>query len=94
MVRSTEGLSQEDALTSLQNHPSFKAGTKIASVYNQGGRGVAKLIEPKVAFGFDDITDAVGGAANAVGDYVDKGTQPWQDVAQGVNNAAGDFAGG
>ena len=57
MVRSTEGLSQEDALTSLQSHPSFKSGTKIASVYNQGGRWVAKLLEPKTAAEFEDITE-------------------------------------
>ena len=57
MVRSTEGLSQEDALTSLQSHPSFKSGTKIASVYNQGGRWVAKLLEPKAAAAFEDITE-------------------------------------
>jgi hypothetical protein len=33
----------------LQEHPSFMPGTKIANIYNQGGRWVAKLMEPKLA---------------------------------------------
>jgi len=94
IVKSASGLTQHEALLSLQNHSQFQAGTKIASIHNQGGHWVAKLLVPKVAFDFGDITDAVGGAANAVGNWADKGTQPWQDVAQGVSNATGDIAGG
>lgn len=55
-VKSAKGLSQEKALITLQNHPEFKEGTRIASIYNQGGRWVAKLIEPKTAAeAFEDI---------------------------------------
>jgi hypothetical protein len=49
MVTSSEGLSQEEALLSLQEHPRFMDGTRVASIYNQGGRWVAKLLEPKTA---------------------------------------------
>ena len=49
IVRSSEGLTKEAALLGLQEHPSFMPGTKIANIYNQGGRWVAKLMEPKVA---------------------------------------------
>jgi len=48
-VKSSKGLSQEKALLTLQNHPEFKPGTKIASIHNQGGVWVAKILEPKVA---------------------------------------------
>lgn len=48
LVRSKPGLSQEDALASLQNHPGFKSGTKIASLKKQGSRWVARLLEPTV----------------------------------------------
>lgn len=62
-VKSAPGLSQEKALITLQNHPEFKPGTRIASIYNQGGRWVAKIIEPKTAaddFGpiEDDVKDS------------------------------------
>jgi hypothetical protein len=49
IVKSASGLSQTDALISLQDHPEFVAGTRIASIYNQGGYWVAKLLEPKIA---------------------------------------------
>ena len=49
IVRSSEGLTKEAALMGLQEHPSFMPGTKIANIYNQGGRWVAKLMEPKLA---------------------------------------------
>lgn len=49
IVRSSEGLTKEAALLGLQEHPSFMPGTKIANIYNQGGRWVAKLMEPKFA---------------------------------------------
>ena len=49
IVRSVEGLSQEDALITLQEHPGFRAGTRIASLTDQDGRWVAKLLEPKFA---------------------------------------------
>lgn len=49
IVRSNEGLTKEAALLGLQEHPSFMPGTKIANIYNQGGRWVAKLLEPKTA---------------------------------------------
>jgi hypothetical protein len=48
-VTSSEGLSQTEALISLQEHPEFKSGTRITGIYNQGGRWIAKLEEPKVA---------------------------------------------
>jgi hypothetical protein len=49
IVRSVEGLTQEEALVTLQEHPSFKPGTRVASIQNQEGRWVAKLLEPKTA---------------------------------------------
>ena len=49
IVRSVEGLSQEEALITLQSHSAFRPGTKIASLDDQNGRWVAKLLEPKVA---------------------------------------------
>lgn len=59
-VKSSKGLSQEKALLTLQQHPEFKAGTKIASIYNQGGVWVAKLLEPKTAAeAFEEIEEDV-----------------------------------
>lgn len=109
IVRSSEGLTKEAALLGLQEHPSFKPGTKIANIYNQGGRWVAKLMEPKSA-GWGDTyfnalgdlasapVDAIGGAVNAVGE-AGKGIG---DLAQGDVGGAfshgvgavGDLAGG
>src|SRR4051812_6147796 len=48
-VRSRPGLTQEEALASLQSHPLFKAGTKIAGIRRRGDRWVADLLEPKTA---------------------------------------------
>ena len=59
-VKSSKGLSQEKALLTLQQHPEFVPGTKIASIYNQGGVWVAKLLEPKIAAEpFGDIEEDV-----------------------------------
>lgn len=44
-VVSKPGLTQEEALISLQSHPQFVAGTKIASIKRRGETWVAKLIE-------------------------------------------------
>lgn len=79
-VKSSKGLSQQDALLALQSHPQFKPGTRIASIYNQGGYWVAKLMEPKTAFD--------------LGKGLDTMTQPWQDLAQGVGDVAGEWASG
>ena len=49
IVRSVAGLSQEEALVTLQEHSAFRAGTKIASLSDQNGRWVAKLLEPRFA---------------------------------------------
>jgi hypothetical protein len=59
-VKSDQGLSQEKALLTLQEHPSFVLGTRIASFSNQGGRWVAKLLEPKIAGEnpFEDIDES------------------------------------
>lgn len=48
-VRSAPGLSQEEALESLQSHPNFRPGSKIASLRRRGDRWVAVLHVPKVA---------------------------------------------
>jgi len=45
-VKSRPGMSQEEALQSLQSHPMFKAGTKIASLRRRGKVWVAALDEP------------------------------------------------
>jgi len=49
IVKSASGLTQHEALLSLQNHSQFQAGTKIASIHNQGGHWVAKLLVPKTS---------------------------------------------
>jgi len=49
IVKSTSGLTQNEALLSLQNHRQFQPGTKIASIHNQGGHWVAKILVPKTA---------------------------------------------
>lgn len=48
-VTSKAGLSQEEALASLQDHPLFKPGTRIASIRRRNNVWVAALLEPKVA---------------------------------------------
>ena len=49
IVKSASGLTQNEALLSLQNHRQFQPGTKIASIHNQGGHWVAKLLVPKTS---------------------------------------------
>ncbi len=49
VVRSRPGLSQEQALLSLQNHPEYKVGTQIKSMVRQANRWVATILEPKEA---------------------------------------------
>lgn len=65
-VRSRPGLTQEQALTSLQEHPQFRSGTRIASIRRRGKVWVADLLEPKVAGPFppsdDDPSDDSGSA--------------------------------
>ena len=60
-IESRPGLTQEEALKSLQSHPEFKLGTIIESIKPRGNFWVAKLSEPKVAaefpFGDDDSDD-------------------------------------
>lgn len=56
-LTSEPGLSQEEALTTLQEHPLFKAGTRIASIRRQGNRWVVKLLEPKIAGPFPPSGD-------------------------------------
>lgn len=56
-VRSAPGLSQEDALDSLQSHPNFKPGTKISSIRRRGDRWVADLLVPKTAGDFPPSDD-------------------------------------
>lgn len=48
-VRSATGLTQEEALTSLQSHPNYRAGSKVASIRRRGDRWVADILEPKTA---------------------------------------------
>jgi hypothetical protein len=59
-VRSAPGLSQEDALESLQSHPNYRSGTKIASMRRRGDRWVAVLQVPKTAGGFPPGGDESG----------------------------------
>lgn len=54
IVKSGLGLTQHEALLALQNNDRFQPGTKIASIHNQGGHWVAKLLEPKMAEVMDD----------------------------------------
>lgn len=56
-VRSRPGLSQEEALDSLQSHPQFRPGSKIASIRRRGKVWVADLLEPKVAGPFPPSGD-------------------------------------
>lgn len=46
---SAKGLSQEEALEKLYDHPQFKEGTKVVGIEKQRGSWVAKLLEPKIA---------------------------------------------
>lgn len=48
-VTSQAGLSQEEALESLQKHPQFKQGTIIKSIRQRHNKWIAKLEEPKTA---------------------------------------------
>ena len=104
IVKSTSGLTQHEALLALQNHRQFQAGTKIASIHNQGGHWVAKLLVPKTAT--EDVKPCehcedkgcqhckkTASPVDAIGNWADKGTQPLQDLAQGVGNAASDAIG-
>lgn len=59
-VRSAPGLSQEQALESLQSHPNFRGGTKIASLRRRGDRWVAQLLVPKTAGEFPPSDDGGG----------------------------------
>ena len=93
-VKSSKGLSQEKALLTLQQHPEFKPGTKIASIYNQGGIWVAKLLEPKKASGWSDYGEALGDIAEVGGDILSAPI----DAAGGIWNsgqalAQGDIGG-
>lgn len=61
-VTSRAGMSQEEALTSLQEHPEFaRRGMKIAGIKRRGDAWVATLLEPKTAgdnpFGGDEGSD-------------------------------------
>lgn len=48
-VKSRPGMTQEQALESLQDHPMFKSGSKIASIRKRGKVWVADILEPKTA---------------------------------------------
>lgn len=48
-VRSQAGMTQEEALVALQDHPMFSTGTKIASIRRRGKVWVADLLVPKTA---------------------------------------------
>lgn len=48
-VRSRPGLTQEEALKSLQESKTFKPGTRIAAIRRRGDRWIADLLEPKLA---------------------------------------------
>lgn len=48
-VRSRPGLSQEQALLSLQSHKDYKLGSQIQSLTKQRDRWIAHILEPKVA---------------------------------------------
>lgn len=80
VIESRPGLSQDEALKSLQTHPDFKLGTIIESITPRGNCWVAKLSEPKVAAGFSpfgddeeksDSDDSEDVAEDAVEDAVD-----------------------
>lgn len=81
-VQSQPGLSQEQALTSLQSHPSFKAGTRIASIRRKGSKWVAELLEPKLAGPPPAFADDGGddeGAPDAGGSEPDEGPDEGPD---------------
>lgn len=48
-VKSRPGMTQEQALESLQDHPMFTAGSKIAAIRKRGKVWVADILEPKTA---------------------------------------------
>lgn len=57
VIESRPGLSKDEALKSLQEHPDFKLGTIIESINPRGNVWVAKLSEPKVAAEFPPVDD-------------------------------------
>lgn len=59
-VRSRPGLTQEDALASLQESPMFRPGTRIASIKLRGNVWVAALDIPKTAGDFPPKSDDSG----------------------------------
>lgn len=48
-VTTPRGLSQEQALEELQNHPKFKVGSRIKSIRQTGDRWQIRILEPKTA---------------------------------------------
>jgi hypothetical protein len=51
-VESPRGLSQEEALRELQEHPAFKVGSVLTSIRQRGDKWFIRVLEPKVAAGF------------------------------------------
>lgn len=48
-LTSDPGMDQREALTALQTHPSFKAGSIVASIRKRREQWVAEVLEPKTA---------------------------------------------
>lgn len=48
-LTSDPGLDQREALVALQTHPSFKAGSVVASIRRRNDQWVAEVLEPKTA---------------------------------------------
>jgi hypothetical protein len=94
IVRSSEGLTKEAALMGLQEHPMFKPGTKIANIYNQGGRWVAKLMEPKSAGWGDTVFNAIGDVGASVIDQAGGAVNAIGEANKGINDLVNGDVGG
>lgn len=63
-LTSDPGMDQREALTALQTHPTYKAGSVVATIRRRGDRWVAEVLEPKTAEfppSKDEIPDSEGG---------------------------------
>lgn len=94
IVKSASGLTQSEALLALQSHRQFQPGTKIASIHNQAGHWVAKLMVPKTASGWGDFGEGLGQAVDIAGDVLSAPIDAAGGVAKGIGSLAqGDLGG-
>lgn len=95
-VQSKPGLSQEQALSSLQSHPSYKLGSRISSFRRQGSHWVAEILEPKQAGpppAFADDGEDDGPPSDEGGDEAPSDSGPPSDEGGESDSEGGDEGG-